>query len=59
MNKNYVYLGSMVLYSMLEYWLGKTKKVKPNSVVELIGASCILICIIIKWKAEKWRKKQE
>lgn len=29
-------VGGVVAYSLLEYWLGKTSKVKSGSVVEII-----------------------
>lgn len=31
------FLGLAVVYMLLEYWLGKTDRVKPASVLEAIG----------------------
>lgn len=30
------FIGSFLIYSLWEYWLGKTKKIAANSTVELI-----------------------
>lgn len=48
-----VWLGALVAYSALEYYLGKTDRVKSNSTVELILQSAKTILSVLAVKGKK------
>lgn len=40
-------------YALLEYWLGKTDKVKPGSLVEVVLTGCVKILKVFKDSEKK------
>ena len=41
-------ISSAAIYTLLEYWLGKTKKVKANSALELVLTTSLDIIKVIR-----------
>ena len=48
----------LILYACLEYYLGKTKKVKENSLIEVILVLIVRVVFLYKLKygREKWKR---
>lgn len=51
-DKEILYGVSFVLYTLLEFYLGKEKRIKPNSVIEaiVIGMIYMTTMIVVKLK---------
>lgn len=50
--KDLIYLGLAIAFMLLEYWLGKTQRVKSASTVELI-LTAIAVFVIARFKKEE------
>ena len=46
----------LLVYSSLEYWLGKTKRIKASSTIELFITALV---VIVAAAIQKWRKKND
>ena len=42
-----------VVYALLEYWLGKTEKIRPASVIELLIAIFVMTLMFFLTKGKK------
>lgn len=54
--QDYIKIGAMFLaYSVFEYWLGKTNKVRQASFIELLimGAVLVITLMVNKLKGER------
>lgn len=55
---NLVYWGIFLAYSLLEWYLGRTKKVQSSSLIELVVAGFVVILgTILIFKEKIWPKK--
>jgi hypothetical protein len=53
--------SAMALVLLLtEYWLGKTDRVRANSIIELIlaGATAVILAVSLAWAAWRWKHKK-
>lgn len=47
-----------IIYMLLEYYIGKTKRVKENSLIEIVVVLILRLLILYKNNlGEKWKKK--
>lgn len=52
------YLGLMGVVSLVEYWLGKTKKVRANSVLELSIFLTVGLMALLAQRIQNARNKR-
>jgi hypothetical protein len=48
MTDNYSFVVAAILYSVFEYWMGKTQRTKANSLIEFVAMVIAIFILKIK-----------